>query len=186
MKGDEPAATPELSPNPAPLTVRKSRKGLAIAIVLQVVVLGFLIFTYVVAETSVASAADNCTSAVGDFEVTGVTTVLANLTIENPSDIDLHLNRLQAEISFGYGEYGGESFDLGSVDVSDIFLPSNGLVSVPVSIQTSIYVANLLTGLSYGGYTVTMTNTYSVTGTWLFMTITKEATETVKYELTKS
>jgi len=182
MKRTKPTTTAsEFPPSPATLPTRKSRKGLIIAVALIVIVLGGIISTYVVADTNVASAINSCTSTVGDYEVTSVTILPpsvdmeVDLVIRNPSNIDLHWNRFQAEI---FIEYANITYLLiGSIDASDKPLPANGYVSVPASIHYGgSNVVNFLTAHP-SGYDVALVGTVSVTGTWLFWTITKIDTQ---------
>jgi hypothetical protein len=85
------------------------------------------------------------------------------------------------EILISSGGYVGDVYQLRGVYVSDISLPAYGYVLVPVSIQTTGDVVNYLTAHPIG-YSVTMDYTYSVSGMWLFWTITKEATGGMMYQ----
>lgn len=174
------AEASEPPPSPRPLTIGRSRRTLTIAIVLQAIALGVIISTYAMADTNVATAANDCYLHIGDFEVRDLI-LLANVTMENPSNIDLHLNTLQARISISYG-YAPITYarPVGTINVSDQFVPAYDEVSVPVSIETSADVANFLLAHPYG-YDIGITTTYSVTGTWLFVTITKESTAVINY-----
>jgi len=182
MKRSEPATTPELPPSLATLPTRKSRKRLIIAVVLIVIVLGVIISTYVIADTNVTSAVNSWTATAGDYRVTGMTTLPpsvdmeADLIIRNPSNINLHLNKLQADI---FIDYAGTTHPLGSIDVSDKSLPANGYVSIPISMHAGTDVVNLITAHP-SGYDIVVSVTLRVTGTWLFWTITKEDTANVR------
>jgi hypothetical protein len=161
-------------PRPATLA-GKSRKRLATGVVLVAIVLGAITCTYVMADTNVTSAARSCTSAFRNFEVAG-TTLLANLTIRNPSNMILHLNKFQARI---YIRYPNNDHAV-SVNVSHKFLPANGYVSILGPIHAGPDAVNFLMKKPYG-YEIAMSNTYDVTSTWLFWTISKEATERIPY-----
>jgi len=180
MIRSEPPPAPELPPSPTTLPTRKSRKGLIIAVILIVIILGVVAITYVMADTNVASAIEGCTTTAGDYEITGFTLLPPsvdmemNMIIRNPSDINLHLNEFQAEI---FIEYGSNTCTLGNIDVSDKSLPAKGQISVPASIHAGATVVNFLVEHPTG-YDIVVSGTVSITGQWLFWTITKEETET--------
>lgn len=178
------------SPRPSTLPTRRSRDMLVIAAILTAIILGISIYTYVEAGASVTSAMDSCYPEVGycDVTITGSLPLSAiietDFTIENPSGMNLYLNRYQAEIIIIYGDV---SYDLGSVDLADKSLPAYSQVSVHLSMpaDTTTHggtnVVSILTA-HRTGYNILVSYTFSATGTWSFWTVTEEVTGGLEWQ----
>lgn len=182
MKKNETPTATEIPPSPTTLPARKSRKGLVIAVVLIVIVIGAVASTYFIADANISAAINSCTTSVGDYRITNFTLfppsvdMEVDLVISNPSDVNLRLNEFQADI---FIEYGGANttITLGSVDVHDKSLPAKGHVSVPATISAGTTLISFLATHLSGGYAVVVSGTLSFSGTWIFWTITKQQTE---------
>lgn len=178
---------PEYTPPPqrAPRK-RKSRKGLIIAIVLIVVVLigliGTVFVAYNEADYIVSSAIGECTTSLGSASLTQNSIFLpilmkANMTISNPSSMDLHLNRFQANILIWLPSTN-HTYTISSVDTSDKSLPSGGYASVPVELYIDVIELISYLASHSSGYNIIISDSMNVSGTWLFWTITKKVTRT--------
>jgi len=180
MKREVPL--PPESPAIPPNLRQKSKRGLMIAVILITILLGVALSTYFIADSNLSAASSQFTVTVGNTRVTGVTLSPPSIDMEvdyaigNPSDINFHLNRLQADI---FIEYGTAIYTVGSIDVSDKALPARGYTSATATLHVSPDVLELIV-LHPQGYDVVFSGTASLTGTWLFWTVTKQDTKTLR------
>jgi len=160
---------------------KKSRKGLyaVVAVILAVLVV-FSIITYVIADAQITEAIQKTNIKTGDVEITHISLLPPSVDatgiifIENPTDITLRINYFRAEI---YVEAGQQTFLVGTLDEQNKVLPANGKTSATLMIHVG--GQEIIDIITSGNYEFTGTGELSVSGQYLFWTITKEKAITV-------
>jgi len=177
--GSEIPVPPEYMPTPQPAPrKRRTKLYIGVGLATAVVVISFLLGTYLIADSAVNDALKSIEVEQGNVEIKNIglfppsidATVI--IILRNPSDIDLQINSLKAEmfISSGTAQYL-----IGSSNVKDKPLPSHGMTSVPFDVHVISEAALIMAS---GSYTRVFSGQLSVSGKSLFWVITKEKTQT--------
>ncbi len=172
-----PEPQPTILPNSSPPKKPNSKKRIAIAltVIIGVILMG-LIASYFVAQSSVAGAAAKFTTTTGNLEITNLSLVplsadlKGDIIMNNPTNIDFTINKAQADL---YVKYGNDITSLGTFDVSDKSLPSNGYTTIPLTMHFGSDIINFLSTHS-SGYSMVFSGTLKLSGKSSFWTITSE------------
>jgi peptidylprolyl isomerase len=164
-------------PLPPPPEPQKSKRKVIIVLSIVVCIIAAIILvTYVIAQSNVAAAASTFETSTQGFEVTNFSLfppsvdANVNVVVENPSAIQFTVDRCQADV---YVKCGSEVYSIGSMDVADKPLPPNGYVTIPIVLHCDSGVINFIAAHP-SGYQVTMNGKVSVSGKYLFWTISNE------------
>ena len=160
---------------PSPPSKRKLKIALVIALIIGIIAV-ILAVTYVMGQSTVAVAAGTFETSTQNFELTNLSLfppsvdLKADVVVRNPSSIEFTVNKYQADL---YVKYGSEVYSIGAIDVADKSLPSNGYVTVPLTMHCGSEVISFLSAHS-SDYKIVVSGTASVSGKYLFWTITNE------------
>ncbi len=182
----EPQIAPSPPPYAPPSNKSGSKKKIVIALALIVGIIAMVVFvSYSMAQTSIVDAASKFTTTTGNMEITNLSLsplsadLRGEIIIRNPSGVDFVIDKAQADL---YVKYGSDISSLGTMDVSDKALPSNGYVTLPVTMHIGSDLMNFLSTHT-SGYSLAMSGNARVSGKSSFWTITYERSLSVEQSI---